>query len=58
LLFSFQLANYPELLSTLETLKNIKKNLIIISVDQEDSLADIHLYGSNRAHLKALRDLF
>jgi beta-glucosidase-like glycosyl hydrolase len=58
LLFSFQLANYPELLSTLETLKNIKKNLIIISVDQEDSLADIHLYGPNRAHLEALRDLF
>lgn len=58
LLFSFQLANYPEILSKLKTLKNIKKNLIIISVDQEDSLADIHLYGPNRAHLKALRDLF
>ena len=58
LLFSFQLANNPEILSILKTLKSTKKNLIIISVDQEDSLADIHLYGPNRAHLKALLDLF
>jgi beta-N-acetylhexosaminidase len=58
LLFSFQLANHPEILSTLETLKTFKKNLTIISVDQEDSVADIHLYGPNKAHLKALLSLF
>jgi len=58
LLFSFQLVNYPDVLSILKTIKNTKKNLIIISVDQEDDIADIHLYGANRAHLNALVDLF
>ncbi|MEY3370743.1 MAG: hypothetical protein RLZZ361_1413 [Cyanobacteriota bacterium] len=57
LLFSFQLANYPEIITILKTLKSTKKNLIIISVDQEDSLADIHLYGANRAHLMALQSI-
>jgi len=54
LLFSFQLANHPNLQEQIKILKSKKNNLLIISVDQEDSIADIHLYGCNRAHLRAL----
>jgi beta-N-acetylhexosaminidase len=51
LVFTFQLDKRPDLITSI---KNLNCQTLVISTDQEDSLADLHLYGTNEAHLRAL----